>query len=208
SASLLDETERVGENRQRGEAEEIHLQQPHFFDGDHVEGSDDFVVLGLVQRNQLGQGLGGNHYAGRMYAGVANHAFQFFRSLHQLANLAIFLHGFAQLRRIFDGLIERDIQLRGDHLGDAIDIGVRNIHGAADVLDGGLGGHGAEGDDLRDVVAAIFLCDVVDHFAAAIHAEIDIDVRHGDALGIQEAFEEQLVLERIDVGNAESVGNE
>jgi hypothetical protein len=52
------------------------------------------------------------------------------------------------------------------------------------------------------------LGDVVDDLAAAVHAEIDVDIGHGDALGIQEALEEQLVLQRIDIGDAERVGNE
>jgi hypothetical protein len=85
-----------------------------------------------------------------------------------------------------------------DHLGDAVDVGVGNVHGAADIFDRGLGRHGAEGDDLRYVLAAVFLRDVVDHFAAAVHAEIDVDIGHRNALGIEEALEEQLVLQRID----------
>ena len=109
---------------------------------------------------------------------------------------------------IFDGLLQRDVQLGRDHLGDAVDVGVRNVHGAANVFDRGFRGHGAEGDDLRDVVAAVFLRDVLDDFAAAVHAEIDVDIGHGHALGIQEALEEQFVLQRIDVGDAERVGDE
>ena len=67
-----------------------------------------------------------------------------------------------------------------------------------------LRGHGAEGDDLRDVLAPVLLGDVIDDLAAAVHAEVDVDVGHGDALGIQEALEEQLVLQRIDVGDAQA----
>ncbi len=110
--------------------------------------------------------------------------------------------------RIFDGLLQRDVQLGRHHLGDAVDVGVRDVHGAAHVFDGGLRGHGAEGDDLGDVVAAVFLRDVLDDFAAAVHAEIDVDVGHGHALGIQEALEEQFVLQRVDVGDAERVGDQ
>ena len=55
------------------------------------------------------------------------------------------------------------------------------------------------------LVAAIFLGDVLDHFAAAAHAEIDIDIRHGDALRIQEALEEQIVLQRIHVRDLQRV---
>ena len=42
-----------------------------------------------------------------------------------------------------------------------------------------------------------FWRDVLDHFAAPAHAEIDIDIGHGHALGIQEALKDQVVLQRI-----------
>jgi len=79
---------------------------------------------------------------------------------------------------------------------------------APNIFDRGLGGHGAEGDDLGDVVAAVFLRDVIDDLTAAVHAEINVDVGHRHAFGIQEALEQQLVLQRIEVGDAQSVGNE
>ena len=79
---------------------------------------------------------------------------------------------------------------------------------AADVFDGCLGGHGVEGDDLGDLVAAVFAGDVVDDLAAAVHAEVDVDIRHGDALGVEEALEEEFVLQRIDVGDLHDVGDE
>ena len=59
-----------------------------------------------------------------------------------------------------------------------------------------------------DIVAAVFLRDVIDDLAAAAHAEIDVDIGHGDALGVEEALEEQVVLERIDVGDAQRVADE
>ncbi len=40
---------------------------------------------------------------------------------------------------------------------------------------------------------------VLDHLAAAVHAEVDIDIRHRHALRIQEALKQQLILQRIDV---------
>ncbi len=68
--------------------------------------------------------------------------------------------------------------------------------------------HRPERDDLRDVLAAVLARDVLDHLAAAPLAEVDVDVGQRHALGIQEALEDQVVLDRIDVGDAQAVGDE
>ena len=46
--------------------------------------------------------------------------------------------------------------------------------------------------------------DVVDDAVAAVHAEVDVEVRHRHALGIQEALEQQVVAQRIEIGDAEA----
>ena len=120
----------------------------------------------------------------------------------------IALVGLLQRRRFLDRILQLDVQRGRNHLGDAIDVGIWHVHGAAHVLDGGFCGHGAEGDDLRDVLAAVFAGHVVDDFAAAIHAEVDIDIRQGNALGIQEALEDQFVLQRIQIGDSQRVRNQ
>src|SRR5690606_5498374 len=63
--------------------------------------------------------------------------------------------------------------------------------------------HGAVRDDLRDAVAAVSRRDVIDDFVAAIHAEIDIEIRHGHAFGIEEAFEQEVVLEGVEFRDTE-----
>ena len=139
---------------------------------------------------------------------MTRHAFQTHGHFHQFAKARVGLERGAQLRGLLERIFERDVELVGNELGEAIHVAVRQIHGAADVLDGGLGGHGAEGDDLGDVRAAVFLGDVFDHFAAAPHAEVDVDVGHRHALGIEKALEEQIVFERIDVGDAQRVADQ
>ena len=55
---------------------------------------------------------------------------------------------------------------------------------------------------------AVLLRDVFDDAVAAVHAEVDVEVRHRHAFGIQESLEQQVVLQRIDVGDAEAVGHQ
>ena len=52
------------------------------------------------------------------------------------------------------------------------------------------------------------LGDVVDHLAAAALAKVDVDVREGNALGIEEALKEQFVLERVDVRDVQRVSHQ
>jgi hypothetical protein len=68
--------------------------------------------------------------------------------------------------------------------------------------------HGAERDDLADRLAPVLLANVVDDFAAALEAEVDVDVRHRDAFRIQEALEEQVEAKGIDARDLERVRDE
>ena len=76
---------------------------------------------------------------------------------------------------------------------------------ARDVADHRLRGHRAVGDDLRDAVAPVALGDVIDDPVAALHAEVHVEVRHRDALRIQEPLEQQVIAQRVEIGDAERV---
>ncbi len=71
-----------------------------------------------------------------------------------------------------------------------------------------LRGHGAEGDDLADLVPPVLLGNVLDHLLAAVLAEVHVDIGHGDPLGVEEAFEKQVVGDRVDIGDPDGVGDQ
>ncbi len=98
-----------------------------------------------------------------------------------------------ELRLFLQRVIERDAELEGNELRDPVDKAVGHAEHAADVAHHGLRRHGAVGDDLRDALAAVLLRHVVDDPVAAVHAEVDVEVGHRDAFGIQEALEQQVV---------------
>ena len=79
---------------------------------------------------------------------------------------------------------------------------------AADVADGGPGEHRAEGDDLGDVVLAVLAPDVGDDLVAPAVLEVDVDVGHRHAIGVEEALERELVEDRVDRRDAERVGDD
>ena len=113
-----------------------------------------------------------------------------------------------ELGGFFDGVFEGDVELVGDHLGELVGLGEFDVVHAGEVADDHLRAEGAEGDDVGDAVFAVFVADVVDHFVAAAHAEIDVEVGRGDALEVEHPLEEQAEAERVDVGDLEDVGDD
>ena len=88
-----------------------------------------------------------------------------------------------ELRLLLDRLVEGDVQLRRDELVDPLDLRQRDVQRPADVLDGGLGLHLAEGADLGDVGLAVLVADVLDDLVSAILAEVDVDVGRLGSVG-------------------------
>ena len=155
AALALDQLQAVVDDGERGQPEEVHLEQAHLLDGLHVIGGDDCVVLGARDGDQFGERLGRDDHAGGVHAGAAHQAFESLRGVDQFPDLGVALVGRLQRRRVLQRLLDGDADGRRDHLGDAVDFAVGHVERAAYVLDGGLGGHGVEGDDLRDLVAAV-----------------------------------------------------
>jgi len=96
----------------------------------------------------------------------------------------------------------------GDELGEAVDLAIAHLQHAPGILENGARLELSEGDDLCDGIAAVFLLDVADHLAAPRFAEIDIEIGHRHALGIEEAFEQQAELERIEPGDRQRPGDD
>ena len=114
----------------------------------------------------------------------------------------------AEFGGLGDGVVERDVELVGNHLGQAVGLGVGQVVDAGDVADDHLGAERAVGDDVGHAVVAVLPAHVIDHFAAAAHAEVDVEIGRGNALGIEEALEEELEAERVEVGDAQQIGDE
>ena len=93
-------------------------------------------------------------------------------------------------------------------LAQLVDLAIGHLQHAADVAQHAARLQRAEGDDLRDLVAAVLFLHVADHLVAAVLAEIDVEVRHRDAFGIEEALEQEAEADRIEIGDGERIGDE
>ena len=114
----------------------------------------------------------------------------------------------AELGRDLDRLVEPDAELVRDGLRDPVDLAVGVAQDAADVADRRPGEHRAERDDLGDVVVAVLAGDVGDDLVAPAVLEVDVDVGHRHPVGVEEALERQLVVDRVDRRDAEGVGHD
>ena len=110
-----------------------------------------------------------------------------------------------QLAARLEAFRERLARPFGDELRDPVDDAVRVLEHAAGVAHGGAGGHRPEGDDLCDPVAAVFLAHVVDDAVAACDCEVDVHVRHRLAPRVEEPLEEEVVTDRVEVGDLERI---
>ena len=104
--------------------------------------------------------------------------------------------------------VEGDPEIERDELRDHVHEGKRECEHPARIAHHRLRRHRAEGDDLRHPVRPVAPDHVFDHPVAPLHAEIDVEVGHRDPFGVEEALEEEVIGNRVDVGNAEGPGRE
>jgi hypothetical protein len=112
---------------------------------------------------------------------------------------------------LVEGRGERDLLAHDgcrQRLGDPLPHRERVAEHPGRVLDGLLGLDRAEGDDLRDALLAVLLGHVADDVAAPALVEVDVDVGQRHPLRVEEALEDQAVLERVEVRDAQRVGDQ
>ena len=200
--------QRVLDQGQRAQPQEVHLEEADALDLLHRPLGGDFVAVALEERRVVGDRPGGDDHAGGVDPGVARHPLEALAHRQDVLDPRILVAHLAQHGVLVDRPLERHVERRRDLLGDPVDVGVGHVEHAADVAHHRLGLHRPEGDDLRDVLAAVLAGDVLDHLGAPPFAEVDVDIGQRHALGVEEALEQQVVVDRIDVGDAQAVGDQ
>ena len=158
-----------------------------------------------VERHQFDQRAVADDDAGGVGGGVAIQALDAQRDFQQAADAFVVIAQRLQARFAVHRLLQRDRLggIVGDQFGDLVDLAEGQAEHAADIADRGAGLQFAEGDDLRDAVAAVFVAHIVDDPVAAFLAEVDVEVGHRHAFGIEEPLEQQIEPQRIEVGDGQ-----
>ena len=211
-----DVIECVIDDREVAQPQEVHLDQAERLAGRVVELRDDLaVLLALHDRDDVDQRLARHDHAGGVHAPLALEVLQAHGGVEDRLGLGIRLDqraefgGFLEPRVI---LVEHALQGhvlahhgRRHRLGELLAHAEREAEHAARVLQRLLGLDRAVGDDLGHALVAVLLGDVLDDLAAAPVVEVDVEVGHRDAVGVEEPLEQQPVLERIEVGDPHRV---
>ena len=211
--SLADQLAGLLDHGERLQAEEVELHQARRLDPFHVElgGRQRFLVVGIaVERHELLERPVADHHAGGMGRGVAVEALELQREVDQPLDLLVgrilLLQELLALERLRQS--HRLGRIVRHQLADAVDLAVGHAQHAADVAQHGARLQLAEGDDGGDAVVAVFVAHVADHAVALVLAEVDVEVRHRHALGIEEALEQQAPAQRVEVGDLERPGDQ
>ena len=215
----VDHLHRPIDDGQRTQAQEVELHQTHVFQILHVELGDQATTAVLaVQRHEFGERLGGDHHTAGVLAHLPGQALELQRQVDDFLDILFLLIGLLELgnldQRVFQfgmpGAARFALERggTGNHLGDAIAETEGMTHHPAHVPNHGARRHGAVGDDLADMVAAILAGHILDDPLAPFHAEVHVEIRHGHAFRVQEALEQQVIGQRVQIGDTDGVGHQ
>ena len=190
---------------QVAQSQKVHLQQAKLLNGGHGVLGNDHIIVALKRNVTIG-GVPGNYHRRRMGGGIPRHPFQPHGRLQKGVGLGIGLIQSCQLFGLLQCFLDGNSQLPGHHFSNAVAGLVGQAGDPAHIPDHASGGHGAEGDNLSHMVGTVAAGDVINHFLTAFLAKVNVKVWHGHPLGIQKPFKQQLIPQRVDIGNADGVG--
>ena len=198
-------------HRQRLEAEEVELHQSRGLNPFHVELGHRHVGFRIaVERDELAQGTVGDHDTRGMGRRVPGQALETLGDIEGTRHHRVFVAKRLQLGLACDRRRQRH-RCRGilrHQFCQLVDLPIGHLQYATDVAQHAPRLQCSEGNDLRDLIAAIALLDVIDHLAAPVLAEIDVEVGHRHALGIEKPLEQQAEPDRVEIGNGQRPGDQ
>ena len=204
---FLDHLQRVANDRQVAQAQKVHFEQAQFLDRRHRK-LRRRALIRQIQRHIFIDRRLGDHHARRVRGRVTRHTLDRLRHVDNLARFHIGLVHLREFRTGCERLINRHAQLKRNRLGDLVGLGIADAERPADVAHRLFGLHRTKGNDLRNTILTVFARHVVDDLRPAFIAEVDVDIRHADTLRIEKTFKDQIVFDRVDVRNRQTVGDD
>ena len=210
------------ENGERFEPEEVHFDESGFLDDltfilRAVEFFAGFFVVGGADGDPVADVVAADDEATGMHAGVAHISFEHFGVANGVAHEWVVRgFGFPQFGDRLDGIGQVHLghlavgpcrQLVGNEFAQAVGFRKRELEHAGHVFDGQFCGHRSVSDDVGHFFCTIFIGHPLQHASASVVVEVHIDIRERNTVGIQEALEEEVIFNRVDVGDAQAVSH-
>ena len=214
---LLDVCLGLGDNRQRTQAQEVHLEQAHVGDSMAlVLGNLDAALSIELGGHVLVDGIAADQNGARVHALATGETLDRECRVDDAAGVVVLFIclgkiGVKQILfagLLFEHLLELDLGVARDHLGQALAHVDRVVQNARGVVDGLLGLNGRIGDDVGDLLGTVELANVLHDLEAPLIVEVHIDIGHLGTLRGQEPLEHQAVLERVERGDVHGVGDD
>ncbi len=219
------QVERDLEHVEVAEAEEVHLEEAEVLDAVHLVLGDDRRVgevatgFGLaLHRDVLGERVAGDDHRRGVDAVLTAQALEAACDVDDPLRVRVGLVELAELgRHLVAALVLGRLDEAGGEwrvathderrheLGDLVADEVRVAEDSRRVAHRGPRLDRRERDDLSDVVVAVRLRGVADELAAVARVEVHVDVGHLLAARVEEPLEQQVVLDRVDVDDAQAV---
>ena len=136
---------------------------------------------------------------------VARHSLDSSRHVDDPASRLLRLVLGLELRTRLQRLVYRHLQRERYRFGDRICLRIADIQHPPYIAHGLLRFHRSKGYDLRHLVFAVFLDNVIYDLAPSLVAEVYIYIRHADSFRIEEPLEDQVVLDRVYIRYPERV---
>ena len=203
---LTDIADGIVDDGDVAQAEEVHFEEPELLQRRHGVFGNDRAVVRRQRHIVIDRELGDDDARG-VRRGVARHALDGLCRVDQFPDPFVRVVHLPQLRRLLQRVRQRHVRRRRHELGHRVRLGVGEVHHAADVADGAARSHGTEGDDLCDMVLAVFAPDVVDDLGAPGVTEVHIDIGHRHARRVEETLEIKPVFHGVDLGDMQAVGD-
>ena len=199
------------QNGQCGQTQEVELDQANRFHIVFVKLTDRRRAAGLlVQRAKIRQFARRDQDTTCMHTNVACQAFEFLRQVQQDFDFVFLRQALRQHRLLFKRNRNRHVLTGfvGNQLGQTFAKGVAHVQGATDISNGGTCRHGAERDNLTDGFASVLVLHVINHTITIGLTKVNIEIGHGNPLRVEKPLKQQVVAQRVQVGNVQGVGHQ
>ena len=165
-----------------------------------------------MQRRKVGKLARSNHHTASMLANITGQAFEFESHLPDFPNRITIAAStgkqVAQRLLLLQRFLQRHSRRAGNHLRQAISQTVGFALNPCNVTHHRLGSHGTESDDLAHCFSAIFVGHVLNDTVTLVHTKVDIKVRHGHPIRVKKALEQQVVFDRVQIGNFQCISDQ